>query len=121
MNGIKVFAISTESKYDEWRAMMRQKPELWEWTNVCKTDRYYPWPYNRADYNVQANPTIFIIDEKGVILGKKIDEHQLEFFLESLMFEKGLITTKPTPPKEKVEESTPASGTPHAPGDGHNH
>src|SRR5690606_32006261 len=37
-NGIKVYAISTEGKYDEWRKMMREKPELHEWVNVCKTD-----------------------------------------------------------------------------------
>jgi peroxiredoxin len=113
--GLKVYAISTENKYDEWRTMMRQRPELSEWVNVCKIDRHYPWPYNRADYNITANPTIFIIDEKGTILGKKIDEHQLEFFLESLMFEKGLIDTKPTPPKEKIEEKTQGAG------DGHDH
>jgi thiol-disulfide isomerase/thioredoxin len=112
-NGIRVYAISTESKYDEWRAMMRQKPELQEWTNVCKTDRHYPWPLNKYDYNIVANPTIFIIDEKGTILGKKIDEHQLEFFLESLMFEKGMISTKPVPPKEKIESKE--GTTPNAP------
>jgi thiol-disulfide isomerase/thioredoxin len=112
-NGIKVFAISTENKYDEWRKMMRERPELQEWVNVCKTDRYYPWPLNRYDYNIQANPTIFIIDEKGVILGKKIDEHQLEFFLESLMFEKGMISTKPTPPKDKpADDAKPAEAQP---------
>jgi thiol-disulfide isomerase/thioredoxin len=114
-HGIKVYAISTENKYDEWRAMMRNRPELQEWVNVCRIDRHYPWPYNRADYNITANPTIFIIDEKGMILGKKIDEHQLEFFLESLMYEKGLITTKPIPPKEKIEEK------PQDAGDGQGH
>jgi thiol-disulfide isomerase/thioredoxin len=116
-NGIKVFAISTENKYDEWRKMMRTRPELQEWVNVCRTDRHYPWPINRYDYNIQANPTVFIINEKGEILGKKIDEHQLEFFLESLMYEKGLITTKPTPPKEKAEDKTESNG----PDDGHGH
>ncbi len=119
-NGIKVYAISTESKYDEWRKMMRERPELHEWMNVCKIDRYYPWPYNRADYNITANPTIFIIDEKGTILGKKIDEHQLEFFLESLMFEKGIISTKPSPPKEKIEDKDEKKEE-HGPNDGHNH
>ncbi len=107
-NGIKVYAVSSEGKYNEWRKMMRERPELQEWVNVCKTNQYYPWPFYRYDYNIQANPTIFIIDENAKIIGKKIDEHQLEFFLESLMFEKGLITTKPSPPKEKPE--TPPAG-----------
>lgn len=106
-NGIRVYAISSESKYDEWRKMMREKPELGGWVNVCKTSPYYPWPYNKYDYNIQANPTIFILDDKGRIIGKKIDEHQLEYFLESLLYEKGVIKTKPTPPSDKPAQGHP--------------
>ena len=40
-------------------------------------------------------------DENAKIIGKKIDEHQLEFFVESILYEKGLIDYKPTVPKEK--------------------
>lgn len=105
-NGIKVYAVSTENQYDEWRKMMRSRPELQEWVNVCRVDRYYPWPYHKQDYNIVANPTIFILDENARIIGKKIHEDQLEFFIESLLFEKGIIKTKPTPPKEKEEDKT---------------
>lgn len=114
-HGLRVYAISTENKYTEWREMMRNRPELQEWVNVCKTDLHYPWPYYKYDYNIQANPTIFILDENGKIVGKKIDEHQLEFFLESLMFEKGLISTKPIPPKETKEESKDTPAPPASP------
>jgi ABC-type multidrug transport system fused ATPase/permease subunit len=40
-------------------------------------------------------------NENAKIIGKKIDEHQLEFFVESILYEKGLIDYKPTLPKEK--------------------
>jgi thiol-disulfide isomerase/thioredoxin len=101
--GVVVYAVSTENKYDEWRKMIKEKPELKGWINVCKTDRYYPWPIYKQDYNIVANPTLFVLDDKGKILGKKLDEHQLEFFIESILYEKGLIDYKPTPapPKEK--------------------
>jgi thiol-disulfide isomerase/thioredoxin len=120
LNGIKVYAVSTESQYDEWRKMMRTRPELHEWINVCRTDRYWPWPINKAEYNVVANPTIFILDQNARILGKKIHEDQLEFFIESLLYEKGIIKTKPVPPKEKKEEPSEGgtTGTGH---EGHNH
>ena len=108
-NGIRVYAVSTENQYDEWRKMMRNRPELSEWVNVCRVDRYYPWPLNKLDYNIVANPTIFIVDENGKIIGKKIHEDQLEFFIESLLFEKGLIKTKPVPPKE-TKDVKPESG-----------
>ncbi|MEZ4805640.1 MAG: DUF5106 domain-containing protein [Bacteroidia bacterium] len=104
-NGIKVYAVSTENQYDEWRKMMRKRPELSEWINVCKVDRYYPWPYHKQDYNIVANPTLFILDKDAKIIGKKIHESQLEFFIESLLYEDGIIKTKPTPPKD-VKEPT---------------
>jgi len=116
-NGIRVYAVSTENQYDEWRKMMRNRPELSEWVNVCRVDRYYPWPLNKQDYNIVANPTIFIVDENGKIIGKKIHEDQLEFFIESLLFEKGLIKTKPVPPKE-TKDVKPESG--NAPSGGSN-
>ena len=110
-NGIKVYAVSTENQYDEWRKMMRSRPELQGWINVCRVDRYAPWPYYKQDYNIVANPTMFILDENGRIIGKKIHEDQLEFFIESLLFEKGIISTKPTPPLEKKEEKAEGSAS----------
>lgn len=99
--GVVVYAISTEGKYAEWKKLMQTNPDLSQWINVCKTDRYYPWPIYRQDYNITANPTLFVLDENAKIIGKKIDEHQLEFFVESILYEKGLIDYKPTVPKEK--------------------
>lgn len=106
--GLKVYAVSTENKYSEWMEMMRKKPELHEWINVCKTSRYYPWPINKYDYNIVANPTLFVLDQSGKIIGKKIDEHQLEYFIESLFYEDGIIKVKPVPPVEKKKEETQA-------------
>lgn len=123
MNGIKVYAVSTENQYDEWRKMMRSRPELQEWINVCRTDRYFPWPIFKQDYNIVANPTIFILDAQGRILGKKIHEDQLEFFIESLLYDKGIIKTKPTPPKESKDDKKGGNDIPegHSSNDGHNH
>lgn len=109
-NGVVVYAVSTENKYDEWRAMMKNNSDLKNWINVCRTDRYAPWPYYKLDYNINSNPQIFILDENGRILGKKLDEHQLEFFIESILYEKKLIDYKPTPPKEKPAKTEKAEG-----------
>lgn len=104
--GVKIYAVSSEGKYTEWKKMVKENKDLHDWLNVCKTNENYPWPYNRYYYNIQTNPTIIILDENAKILGKKIDEHQLDFFLGSLLFEKGLIKEKPEPPKEKPEEES---------------
>jgi thiol-disulfide isomerase/thioredoxin len=104
-HGLRVYAVSTENKYTEWRQMMRTNKDLQEFVNVCKTDRYEPWPYYKRYYNITSNPTLFVIDRNKKIVAKKIDENQLEFFLESMMFEDGVIDTKPEPPKEKPKET----------------
>lgn len=108
--GVKVYAVSTENKYDEWRAMMRKNPDMKNFINVCKTDRYYPWPIYKNDYNITVNPTLFVLDENGRILGKKIDEHQLEYFIESILYEKKIINYKPELPKEKPAKKDEKEG-----------
>ncbi|MCC6818707.1 MAG: DUF5106 domain-containing protein [Bacteroidia bacterium] len=104
--GIKVYAVSTEGKYTEWRKLVRENKDVQDWLNVCKTNEYGEWPLYRYYYNIQSNPTIFILDSDAKILGKKIDEHQLEFFLGSLLFEKGLLKERPQPPKDKPEDES---------------
>lgn len=104
--GVKVYAVSTEGKYTEWRKLVRENKDVQDWLNVCKTNEYGNWPFYRYSYNIQSNPTIFILDSDAKILGKKIDEHQLEFFIGSLLFEKGLLKERPKPPVEKKEEDS---------------
>ncbi|MCK9481557.1 MAG: DUF5106 domain-containing protein [Bacteroidia bacterium] len=94
---ISVYAVATEGKYDEWVKYTHEHPELMQiFTNVCKTDRYFPWPINRQNYDIQANPTIFLLDTEKKVIAKKIDEDRLEEFIIYMMGEDNLL------PKEVV-------------------
>lgn len=89
---LSVYAIGTEAKYDEWEKYINQHPEISHWVNVSKTDKNMPWINNRALYNIQSNPVIFLLDKDKKVLAKKIDENKLEEFLLYSMGEQGLIS-----------------------------
>ncbi|MCO6495370.1 MAG: DUF5106 domain-containing protein [Bacteroidetes bacterium] len=94
---ISVYAVSSEGKYDEWVKYTNEHPELNKiFTNVCKTDRYFPWPVNRQHYDIQANPTIFLLDSEKKVIAKKIDEDRLEEFIIYMLGEDNVL------PKELV-------------------
>jgi len=89
---IKIYAVGTEGKYEEWLKYVNTHPEMNVFTNVCKTDRYFPWPINKQNYDITSNPIIFLLDEDKKVLAKKIDENKLEEFMIYIMGEQGLIT-----------------------------
>lgn len=91
---IKVYAVGSEGKYDEWVKYVKEHPEMNVFTNVNKTDRYFPWPINKQNYDIQANPVIFLLDEDKKVLAKKIDENKLEEFIIFMLGDKGLISSE---------------------------
>jgi peroxiredoxin len=82
--GFEIFSISLDSKKEPW-------------VNAIKNDNLL-WPNHGSDlkgwenkiahlYGVDAIPSTFLIDEKGTIIGKDIDEYDLEKKLNWLFFE----------------------------------
>jgi thiol-disulfide isomerase/thioredoxin len=85
----QVYAVGTENKHKEWLEYLDKNPQMNSWINVNHTDRYWPWPINKANYNIIANPVIFLLDDEKKILGKRIDENKLEEYLIVIMMDKG--------------------------------
>lgn len=77
----KVYSVSSEGKFGEWKKYIKDHPEMGNWINTCKTDLNTPWPINRFNYNVIANPSIFVLDKDKKIIAKKIEETNIEDFL----------------------------------------
>jgi peroxiredoxin len=82
--GFEIFSISLDSKKEPW-------------VNAIKNDNLH-WPHHGSDlkgwenkiahlYGVDAIPSTFLVDEKGTIIGKDIDEYDLEKKLTWLFFE----------------------------------
>jgi peroxiredoxin len=83
-NGFEIFSISLDSKKEPW-------------VNAIKNDML-TWPNHGSDlkgwenkiahlYGVDAIPSTFLIDEKGTIIAKDLDEYDLEKKLNWLFFE----------------------------------
>jgi thiol-disulfide isomerase/thioredoxin len=116
---VAIYAIGTESKYDEWAKYIKANPEISHWTNVSKSDPNIPWVNNRYYYNIQANPTIILLDEDKKVIAKKIDENKLEEFMVYMMGEKGLISSEETNARIRVLQAKEAAEKEK--GDGENH
>lgn len=105
--GVRVYAVSTENQHSEWLKYMKAHPEISEWTNVCKTDIYYPWPIYKYNYNIIANPTVFILDKDKNIIARKINEENMMDFVEYRLKEDGLI--------KETDSGVPPVNTPETP------
>ncbi len=77
--GVKVYAVRTDDDEKKWKEMIT-KYDLTDWVNVYNnhTSRY------RQDYDVYSTPTIYLLDEKKIIRGKRIDHSNVGTLIEML-------------------------------------
>jgi peroxiredoxin len=67
--GVKVFAVKTEGEEKEWKDFI-DSHKLNDWMNVCDTAHLSNY---RSMYDVYTTPVIYLLDEKKIIRGKRID------------------------------------------------
>ncbi len=80
-NGLDVYAVSLDKNKDEWlKAIERHK---FTWTNVSDLNK---WESEAAKaYNVNATPTIYLLDKEGRIIAKNLRGRELEMKVEKLL------------------------------------
>ena len=71
--GLDVYAVSLDKNKDEWlKAIERHK---FTWTNVSDLNK---WESEAAKaYNVNATPTIYLLDKEGRIIAKNLRGREL--------------------------------------------
>jgi thiol-disulfide isomerase/thioredoxin len=78
--GMKIFAVSTEG--DEAAAKdFVKKYKLDEWTTTWDPEHVGDW---RSKYDVYSTPTIYLLDVKKIIRGKRLDNSNIANLLEML-------------------------------------
>jgi thiol-disulfide isomerase/thioredoxin len=77
--GVKVYAVRTDDDEKKWKETIA-KYDLSDWINVYNnhTSKY------RQDYDVYSTPTIYLLDEKKIIRGKRIDHSNIGSLIEML-------------------------------------
>lgn len=71
--GVKVITIATEGEEKAITDFI-SKNKLEEWTNTWDHDHVGDW---RGKYDVYSTPTIYLLDEKKIIRGKRLDHTNL--------------------------------------------
>jgi len=67
--GVKIFAVKTEGEEKEWTDFIKEH-KLNEWMHVCDTTHTSNY---RSMYDVYSTPVLYLLDEKKIIRGKRID------------------------------------------------
>jgi hypothetical protein len=78
--GVKVFAVRTEGEEKMWQDAITEK-KLGDWINVYDPEHKSNY---RAQYDVYGTPKIFLLDEKKIIRGKKLDHSNIARVIEIL-------------------------------------
>ncbi len=67
--GVTIYGVRTEDDPKEWQDFIK-KHHLEDWVNVYDPERYSDF---RSKYNVYSTPIIYLLDEKKIIIGKRLD------------------------------------------------
>jgi thiol-disulfide isomerase/thioredoxin len=78
--GVKVYSVRVEGDEQKWKDVIK-KEGLEDWINVW--DPEYKSNF-RSKYNVYSTPVIYLLDERKIIRGKKLDHSTIQQVLEML-------------------------------------
>ena len=78
--GLKVFTVATEGTEKAITDFIANN-KLGEWTNTWDPDHVGDW---RGKYDVYSTPTIYLLNEKKIIKGKRLDHSNLAGLIEMI-------------------------------------
>ena len=76
--GVQVFTVATEGEQSKIAEFL-EKDKLLQWTNTWDPDHVGDW---RGKYDVYSTPTIYLLDDRKIIRGKKLDHTNILSVLE---------------------------------------
>lgn len=78
--GVKIIGICTENVEQTWKDFIK-KHNLNDWTHIYDPEHKSNY---KTMYNARVNPTIYLLDEKGIIKGKSIDHTNVVTLIDML-------------------------------------
>jgi peroxiredoxin len=88
--GVKMFGVITENDTTKWREAI-QKHKMNDWVHVWDpkhTSRF------RVDYDIYSTPVIYLLDDKRIIRGKRLDHSNIAEVIDMLERKKKNETSK---------------------------
>ncbi len=84
--GVKIIGICTENVEGPWKEFIK-KHNLTDWTHLYDPEHKSNY---KMMYNARVNPTLYLLDEKGIIKGKTIDHSNIGELINMLEQQKKL-------------------------------
>jgi len=78
--GVKIYGVRTEGEVDKWEKVIKEKG-LDDWIHVYDPERKSRF---RSDYDIYSTPVLYLLDERKIIRGKRIDHTNIEEVIEML-------------------------------------
>ncbi len=67
--GVKIYGVRTEGTVEKWKEVIEEN-ELFDWVHVYDPERKSRF---KADYDIYSTPVLYLLDEKKIIQGKRMD------------------------------------------------
>jgi thiol-disulfide isomerase/thioredoxin len=71
--GVTVYAVRTEDDPKMWQDYIKEH-KIQDWINVYDPERHSDY---RSKYNVYTTPVIYLLDERKIIIGKRLDQSNI--------------------------------------------
>jgi peroxiredoxin len=78
--GVRVFAVRTEGEEKKWKEIV-EKNKLSDWTHVWDPEHKSRF---KADYDIYSTPVLYLLDERKIIRGKRLDHSNIAGLVEML-------------------------------------
>lgn len=79
--GVKIYAVRTEDDPQQWQDFIKKHNLVDGWTHVYDPDHHSDF---RSKYDVYQTPIIYLLDDKNIIRGKRLDHANIGQVIEML-------------------------------------
>lgn len=78
--GVKIYAVRTEGEEAKWKEAI-EKNKISDWVHVWDPEHKSRF---RADYDIYSTPVLYLLDDKKIIRGKRLDHTNLPGLIDML-------------------------------------
>ena len=78
--GVKIYSVRTDDPVEQWQKFIKEH-KIEDWINVYDPNHQSDY---RGKYDVYSTPTIYLLDEKHIIRGKRLDHTNITEVIDML-------------------------------------
>ena len=78
--GVRIIGVRTEGEVDKWKQVIKEKG-LDDWLHIYDPERKTRF---RSDYDIYSTPVLYLLDERKIIRGKRMDHTNILDVIEML-------------------------------------